>query len=122
MLKKYSKVAAALTLALGVVALTGCADRYESKIVDAKVIGKEYDPPEKETKTYTDSSGKKQTKTTTKSEEWEVTVEYNGIQEEFEFSDDVFYESVEVGDTVKVEYTEGLTDEGNVVSRSIDLP
>ncbi|MCR2803644.1 hypothetical protein [Paenibacillus soyae] len=111
-----------MVLAVLLVTLTGCAERYETTTVEAVVVDKEYDKAEKKTKTYKDSEGKTKTKTEIIPEEWEVTVEYDGIEKEFEFRNDDFYDSVEVGKTVPVELRTGLDKEGKVVSRSLQLP
>lgn len=102
--------------------LTACAARYETKLVNATIIDKEYDEPETKKTTYTDTSGKTQTKTETIPEEWEITVDYNGIQKEFEFGYSYVYDSVEVGQVMKVELRTGYDKNDKVVSQTLRLP
>jgi hypothetical protein len=117
--EKIYKIALSVTL---LAVLTACASRYETTLVDAKIIDKEYDKAETKTKEYKDSAGKIQTKTEKIPEEWEITVDYNGIQKEFEFSNSDFYDSVQVGQTMQVELKTGFDKNDVVVSEALQLP
>lgn len=121
MIRKEKLGKIALSIALLAV-LTACAARYETKYVNATIIEKEYDPEETKKTEYKDSSGKLQTKTETIPEEWEITVDYNGIQEEFEFSYSDFYDSVQVGQLMQVELRTGYDKNDKVVSQTLELP
>lgn len=116
---KFKKLGT-LIVALGMITamLTGCVEQYKSTTVQATVIEKEYDPPETTTKTVTDANGKTTKKKSTKPEEYEVEVEYNGIVQEFE--DEDLYNRVKVGQKIDVTYTQGLDKNGKVLTESID--
>lgn len=117
---KFKK--ALLVLPITLMLLVGCAETYVQEQVQGTVIEKEYDPSEWTHKTITDIDGEKTKVPVYKEEEYEVTIQYENIIREFEFEDSTFYEQVNVGDTVNITLVKGLDSEGNIVSRSIDLP
>lgn len=116
-MKKISILFMGLLLA-GV--LTGCANRYETKMVEGTVIEKEYEPAKTTYKT-TKVNGKTKKKTVKESEEWDVTVQYKEITKEFELSDDDLFERVEEGDQIKVNLVQGFSKDNKIVSEDIEL-
>lgn len=113
---KYGMLSLLLVIMSSV--LFGCVESYKSSTVEAVVIEKDYDAPKTTTKTVTEN-GKQVVKKTTKPEEYEVTVEYNGIQKEFDNKS--LFNKVEEGQKIKVIYKEGFDEEGNVVAKQIEL-
>jgi len=102
--------------------LVGCADRYETKTVNAVVIDKEY---EAETTKKTTKRVNGRTKTSTKKvpAEYDVTVRYTdgSTSVETEFDDKKLYDRVKEGDTVKVTYKQGFDDDNKLVSEELEL-
>jgi hypothetical protein len=112
------------SLLLIVSLLTGCVEKYETEEVTAVVVSKEHDERQvsyKTVKKTVDGKTKSEKKKVVEPEEWEVTLKYKGIETEFEFSNDDLFDTVEIGDEVKVNYVIGLDKEGKVVSTKIDL-
>lgn len=115
--KKY--VVFPLLMVLTSSLLVGCVEEYKTTTVEATVIEKEYDPPETSYKTVKKSDGTTTKKKVVKPEEYEVTIQYQDIEREFE--DEELYDQVEEGQKIQVEYKEGLDKEGKVITRSIHL-
>lgn len=108
-MKKFIMMIVGLSLVL---TLTGCAEYYKEETVDAVVVNKEYDPPKTERKRV---NGKWKTKK--KAEEYEVNIEYNGVQLEIE--DEELYNKVKEGDKIKVTYKKGYDEKNNIVSEKL---
>lgn len=108
-MKKFIMMIVGLSLVL---TLTGCAEYYKEETVDAVVVSKEYDPSKTERKKV---GGKWKTKR--KAEEYEVNLEYNGIQLEVE--DKKLYNRVKEGSKVKVTYKVGYDEKNQVVSERL---
>lgn len=104
--------------ALTVLPLTGCVEEYKSTTVEAVVIEKDYDPPKTTTKKVM-QDGKYVTKTKNQKAEYDVTIEYNGIEEEFDNRN--LYEQVKEGQMIKVTYKKGYDKEGKLVSEHLQL-
>lgn len=104
-----------LCLCACMLVLTACAERYETKTVEAIVIDKEYDPAKNK---KVKRNGK--TKTVREEAEYEVNVLYDNIEAEFESPNDKFYKSVKVGDKIKVNLIQGFDKEGKVVSERLE--
>jgi len=109
-----------MMLLFAVLMLAGCVESYESKEVEGVVVHKEYDAPTSKKKKTT-VNGQTKTKIVREPAEWEVTIKYNDIEQEFEFDDSDFYDSVEEGDTVLLNLVKGLDKNGKVVSERIEL-
>ena len=116
------KLLGLFVIVFNLILLSGCAESYEYEDVEGIVIEKEYDAAEMTSKTITDLDGEKIKVPVYKPEEYEVTIQYDTIVKEFEFEDDTFYNTVNVGDSVQLTLTKGLSAEGQIVSRQIDLP
>lgn len=100
------------------IALAGCAEEYKTQTVDAIVIEKDYDAP-KTTKKRVKQNGKYVTKSKKHPAEYDVTVSYNGIEEEFD--DKKLYNSVKEGQKIKVTYKTGYDKNGDLVEESLHL-
>lgn len=105
-------------VALTVLPLTGCVEEYKSSTVEAVVIEKDYDAPKTTTKKVM-QDGKYVTKTKKHRAEYDVTIEYNGIEEEFDNRS--LYEQVKEGQKIKVTYKKGYDKEGKLVSEQLQL-
>lgn len=108
-MKKFAMSIMIMILAL---TLVGCAEYHKEEIVDATVVNKEYEPPKTERKRV---NGKWKTKK--KAEEYEVNLEYNGV--ELEVEDKGLYNQVKKGSKVQVTYKVGYDKNGKVVSESL---
>lgn len=104
-----------------VLMLTGCAEYYETESVKGKIVDMEFDKGHWEKKKKTVDG---QTKTTRKwvDDEWEITVEYNGKEQEFEFNNDKIYKKFKKGDSIDLELKVGYSEKHEIVSESFDLP
>ena len=91
--------------------LSGCADYYESKLVDAEVISKSHMVTEMLVR------GKPKVSTS----DWSIEVEYDGFRDEIKLPSDTQYEQIKVGQMIRFRYKEGYTNEGKLVSRSLSL-
>ena len=107
-----------LTLLLMLAVLTGCVEEYKESTVEAVVIEKDYDP-EKTTTKQVKENGVYVTKKTKHPAEYDVTIEYNGIQEEFDSRS--LYDRVAEGQKIKVIYKKGYDKEGKLVAEHLEL-
>ncbi|MFY0519355.1 hypothetical protein ACOMCU_16230 [Lysinibacillus sp. UGB7] len=107
-----------LLVVLMVALLTGCVREYKSTTVEAVVIEKDYDAP-KTTSKRVMQDGKYVTKTTNHRAEYDVTIEYNGIEEEFDSRS--LYDKVKEGQKIKVTYKKGYDKDGNLVAEHLQL-
>lgn len=98
--------------------LVGCVEEYKSTTVEAVVIEKDYDAA-KTTKKRVKQNGKYVTKTKKHRAEYDVTIQYNGIEEEFDNKN--LYNSVKEGQKIKVTYKKGYDKEGKLVFEQLQL-
>lgn len=106
-------------LALTLSSLVGCGvEEYKTTTVEGTVIEKEYEEEKITYKTVT-KDGKKIKKKKVESEEYEVDIQYKDIVAEFD--DEILYDSVEVGDKIKVTHRQGFNKEGELVVEGIEL-
>lgn len=98
--------------------LAGCVEEYKTQTVKATVIEKDYDAPKTTYKTVK-KNGRKTKKAVRESAEYEVTIQYKGIQKEFE--DQSLYNQVKEGQEIKVHYVQGLDKNGKLVTEDIEL-
>lgn len=107
-----------LTLLLMLAVLTGCVEEYKETTVEAVVVEKDYDAAKTTTKQVKEN-GVYKTKKTEHPAEYDVTIEYNGIEEEFDSRS--FYDSVTEGQKIKVVYKKGYDKEGKLVAEHLEL-
>jgi len=102
--------------------LVGCADRYETKTVDAVVIEKDYEAATTE-KTTKRVNGRTKTSTKKVPAEYDVVVQYTSGTStvEAEFDNEKLYNRVKEGDTIKVTYKQGFDDNNKLVSEELEL-
>lgn len=104
---------------VGVLVLSGCADRYENHSVLATVVDKDYDAATTKT-TTTRKDGKTVRKTKNVPAEYDVTLDYNGLQTEIDSKS--LYNRVQKGQKIEVTLHQGYDKEGKIVSQTIKLP
>ena len=102
--------------------VAGCVEKWENETVVGTVIDMEYDKPSSYTKTVKRADGTSYRKRVTEAAEWEVTVKYNDIVKEFEFANDDFFKTVNVGDEVTMELRSGYDKGGSTVTQILDVP
>lgn len=117
-MKKYILV---FIMSLTVLVLGACAEYYETKPVQGKIVEMEYDKGHWKKTTKTVDGEKKTTKKWVE-EEWEITVEYNGKQKEFEFRNNKVYNQFKEGDSINLDLKIGYSDTNEVVSEHFYLP
>jgi hypothetical protein len=118
-----NKMKRIIFLVIIIIALCSCGARYESKIVSAKIIEKDYDKAKTKKVKHTKKSGKT-TKTYYTTQyvpaEYEITVVYDKIEKEIEITEDE-YNKLEVGDSYKVNLVTGYDKESNkIVSKYLE--
>ena len=112
------KVKLMLVAALASATLAGCVEEYKSSTVEATVIEKDYDAAKTTTKRVKQGD-KYVTKKKKHPAEYDVTISYNGIEEEFDNKS--LYDRVKEGQKIKVTYKQGYDKEGKVVAEHLEL-
>lgn len=116
---KYLFKGVALLAAL--ILLTGCAESYQTTVVKGAIVDKEHDEARTYYKKGKNLEGNATKKLVHEPEEFEVTVQYEDIIEEFEFSNDSYYKTVKIGDEIDINLITGIDKNGKIVTKSIDL-
>ncbi|OUS75359.1 hypothetical protein B1748_17940 [Paenibacillus sp. MY03] len=111
-----------ITILIGlVILLSACSLRYEYTRVSATIIHKEFEDGYYETVNTTDYQGNPTTKQEYVPAEWDITVDYNGIQAEFEFTDIEYWNNHQIGQTMKVYLRSGYDEDDKLVTQSLEL-
>lgn len=121
-MKKFVLFACVSAFALTLSACGSSIERYDKTIVNAVVVEKEFDKGKvKKERVVKNGSTTTKVKTKNKPDEYEVVLRYQDVETEFESRNDDFYDSVKVGDTVKVNLVKGYDKDGNLVQEYLEL-